>query len=289
MNHDTGIWEWMAPNRPPAPTTERITSGTLCCSWVRNQYFVDWFTRLSMASVRKSPNMISITGRRPVTADPNPAPASANSEIGVSKTRSDPYFSWRPVVVAKTPPATATSSPKRITRSSSASASSSASRIAVRKVVVIGRRPRLVSVGSQGQGQRSLEQLAQAGEELRGVRAVDDAVVAGERDGDHVAEPDPVGALLERRAPGAADGEDRRLRRIDDRGERPNAEHPEVRHRERRVVELVRTERPPAGGVGETPRVGGDLGERLLIRVEHDGYQKRVLGGDGDADVDARV
>ena len=93
MNHETGIWEWIAPKRPPAPTTERITSGTLTCSCVRNQYFVDWLTRLSIASVRKSPNMISITGRSPVTADPKPAPASASSEMGVSKTRSGPYFS----------------------------------------------------------------------------------------------------------------------------------------------------------------------------------------------------
>ena len=37
--------------------------------------------------------MISTTGRRPFTADPNAAPASASSEIGVSKTRSGPYFS----------------------------------------------------------------------------------------------------------------------------------------------------------------------------------------------------
>ena len=88
MNHDTGICEWIAPKRPPAPTTERMTSGTLTCSCVRNQYFVDWLTRLSIASVRKSPNMISITGRRPVTADPNAAPARASSEMGVSKTRS---------------------------------------------------------------------------------------------------------------------------------------------------------------------------------------------------------
>ncbi len=93
MNQDTGICEWIAPKRPPAPTTERITSGTLTCSCVRNQYFVAWLTRLSIASVRKSPNMISTTGRRPVTADPNAAPASASSEIGVSKTRSGPYLS----------------------------------------------------------------------------------------------------------------------------------------------------------------------------------------------------
>ena len=93
MNHEAGICEWMPPNRPPAPTTERTTSGTLTCSPVMNQYFVAWLTRLSIASVRKSPNMISITGRRPVTAEPNAAPARASSEIGVSNTRFSPYFS----------------------------------------------------------------------------------------------------------------------------------------------------------------------------------------------------
>ena len=58
-----------------------------------NQYLVAWLTRLSIASVRKSPNMISITGRRPLTAEPNAAPDIASSEIGVSKTRCGPYFS----------------------------------------------------------------------------------------------------------------------------------------------------------------------------------------------------
>ena len=74
MNQDAGICEWIAPKRPPAPTTERITSGTLTCSPVRNQYLLDWLTRLSIASVRKSPNMISITGRSPEIAAPNAAP-----------------------------------------------------------------------------------------------------------------------------------------------------------------------------------------------------------------------
>ena len=60
---------------------------------------------LSMTSVRKSPNMISTTGRSPVTAEPKAAPASASSEIGVSKTRSGPCFSSRPPVTANTPPA----------------------------------------------------------------------------------------------------------------------------------------------------------------------------------------
>src|SRR5438067_950367 len=74
--------------------------------------------------------MISITGRRPHTALPNAAPASASSEIGVSNTRSGPKRSASPGVVANTPPAAATSSPKKITRSSCSSSSASASRIA---------------------------------------------------------------------------------------------------------------------------------------------------------------
>ena len=89
-NQVPGICEWIAPKRPPAPTAERTTSGTLPCSFEMYQYFADWLTRLSIASAMKSPNMISITGRRPVTALPNAAPASASSEIGVSNTRSSP-------------------------------------------------------------------------------------------------------------------------------------------------------------------------------------------------------
>ncbi len=130
VSHETGICEWIAPKRAPPPTTERITSGQLCRSPVRNQYFVAWLIRLSIDSARKSPNMISSTGRLPVTAAPKAAPVIASSEIGVSNTRSGPYFSWRPGVAANTPPATATSSPKKMTVSSRASSSSSASRMA---------------------------------------------------------------------------------------------------------------------------------------------------------------
>ena len=64
------VWEWMAPKRPPAPTAERTTSGTVPCSWLMYQNFAAWLTRLSMASAMKSPNMTSNTGRRPVTAAP---------------------------------------------------------------------------------------------------------------------------------------------------------------------------------------------------------------------------
>ena len=69
-NHVPWVCEWMAPNRPPAPTAERTTSGTVPCSLLMYQNFAAWLTRLSMASAMKSPNITSNTGRRPVTAAP---------------------------------------------------------------------------------------------------------------------------------------------------------------------------------------------------------------------------
>ena len=62
------------------------------------QYFAAWLTSESIGSAMKSPNMISKTGRSPVTAAPNAAPASASSEIGVSITRSAPKRSSSPGV-----------------------------------------------------------------------------------------------------------------------------------------------------------------------------------------------
>jgi hypothetical protein len=93
MSQEIGICEWIAPKRPPAPTTERMTSGALCTPPVRNQYFVAWLMRLSIDSARKSPNMISRTGRKPVIAAPYAAPVIASSEMGVSNTRFGPCFS----------------------------------------------------------------------------------------------------------------------------------------------------------------------------------------------------
>ena len=69
-------------------------------------------------------------------------------------------------------------------------------------------------------------------------------------------------------AAGAADGEDRDLRGIDDRGERRDAEHAEVRDGERAVVQVVELDLPTPGGVREPPRLRGDLGERLPVGVE---------------------
>ena len=87
------VCEWTAPKRPPPPTAERTTSGTFACSLEMYQYFADWLTSESIGSAMKSPNMISMIGRRPVTAAPNAAPARASSEIGVSTTRSPPNCS----------------------------------------------------------------------------------------------------------------------------------------------------------------------------------------------------
>jgi hypothetical protein len=56
------------------------------------QYFAAWFTSESIASSRKSANMISKIGRSPVTAAPKAPALIASSEIGVSMTRS-PNFS----------------------------------------------------------------------------------------------------------------------------------------------------------------------------------------------------
>ncbi|CAB5041609.1 unannotated protein [freshwater metagenome] len=83
-----------------------------------------------MARKRKSANIISTIGRKPATALPKAADDKASSEIGVSKTRSSPYLSLNPGVTANTPPASATSSPKKITSLSAANSSSMASLIA---------------------------------------------------------------------------------------------------------------------------------------------------------------
>jgi hypothetical protein len=64
--------------------------------------------------------MISAIGFRPVIAAPMAAPKIACSEIGVSRTRRGPNCSNRPTVDLKTPPALATSSPKKMTSGSRA-------------------------------------------------------------------------------------------------------------------------------------------------------------------------
>src|SRR3990170_2121201 len=83
-----------------------------------------------MASVTKSPNMRSTTGRSPVIAAPTPRPVIPASEIGESITRSGPNSSTRPLSTLKGVPASATSSPMMKTLGSRRISSARASLIA---------------------------------------------------------------------------------------------------------------------------------------------------------------
>src|SRR5712692_9491158 len=80
-----------------------------------------------ITSVRKSPNMMSTTGRMPVIAAPTASPVMPASEIGESSTRSGPNSSTSPDMTLNGVPASATSSPTMKTRSSRRSSSASAS------------------------------------------------------------------------------------------------------------------------------------------------------------------
>ena len=80
-----------------------------------------------MTSVRKSPNMMSTTGRMPVIAAPTASPVIPASEIGESRMRSGPNSSTRPESTLNGVPASAMSSPMMNTRSSRRSSSASAS------------------------------------------------------------------------------------------------------------------------------------------------------------------
>src|SRR5882724_7678330 len=77
---------------------------------------------------------MSTTGRKPVIAAPTPIPVKPASEIGVSRTRSDPNSSTSPESTLNGVPASATSSPKMHTRGSRRISSASASRTACANV-----------------------------------------------------------------------------------------------------------------------------------------------------------
>ena len=86
-SHGIGDCECIAPKLPPAPIAARTTNGHDACSFDTYQYFAAWLTSESIASSRKSANMISKIGRSPVTAAPKAPADIASSEIGVSMTR----------------------------------------------------------------------------------------------------------------------------------------------------------------------------------------------------------
>src|SRR3989304_121154 len=87
-----------------------------------------------MASVRKSPNMMSTTGCMPVMAAPSPMPVIPASEIGESITLSGPNSSTSPLRTLNGVPASATPSPMMKTRGSRRISSAKASLIACARV-----------------------------------------------------------------------------------------------------------------------------------------------------------
>ena len=86
-----------------------------------------------------------------------------------------------------------------------------------------------------------------------------------------------------------ADSEDRRLRRVDHRGEAVDAEHPQVGDGEGRPRELRRRDLPIPHPLRQRPRVRGDLSQVLLVRIEDRRHHQRVASGHGDPDVHPRV
>src|SRR3954454_18281382 len=140
-----------------------------------------------MTSVRKSPNMMSTTGRIPVIAAPTPRPVIPGSEIGESSTRSAPNSSTRPASTLNGVPASATSSPITKTVSSRRSSSESASFTACANVSV--RVPAAVSTLGEDifghlarVGERRLERECEPRLDLRARFVFDALQVVGRRE-----------------------------------------------------------------------------------------------------------
>ena len=119
------------------------------------------------------------------------------------------------------------------------------------------------------------------------VGAVDRAVVAGQhqlhdrRDLDLPVADDRL--VLDR-----ADGEDRDLRRVEDGGELLDAEHAEVRDRERPALEVRELQLVVAGPPDEVGARAGDLLHGAPVRVADDRDDEPLRRGDGDPDVRGR-
>ncbi len=95
----------------PAPI-ERTVTGRLHWPPVMKRNLGSSSIIASPAVGRKSENMISTIGRRPVTDIPIAIPTNVFSQMGVFLTRPG-NRSGRPPLVLKTPPSWATSSPSR--------------------------------------------------------------------------------------------------------------------------------------------------------------------------------
>ena len=141
-----------------------------------------------------------------------------------------------------------------------------------------------VRARSEDERERLLEERLQLAQESTGEHPVDDPVVAGERDR-HRPAGDDVPVPHHRRLADRADGEDGRLRRIDDRGELRHREHPEIRDGERPARQVVASEAPGPGPLDQSPGLPDDRGQWLPIAVVQHGHHQAVVHRGGHADV----
>lgn len=140
---------------------------------------------------------------------------------------------------------------------------------------------------SQHECQRVFEVAFERLEPARADGAVDDAVVGRERDLHDLRGPEAALVLGRghERGRGGADGENARLRRVDDGGEVRDVEHAEVGDGEGAALELVRLQLAVARLLGERLCLCGDGREALGAGVLDDGRDEPVRGGHGHRDV----
>ena len=85
----------------------------------------------------------------------------------------------------------------------------------------------------------------------------------------------------------AANGENPRFGRVDDRGELVDAQHAEVRDGERRPCVLLGHQLALTSSLGKVASLLGNLPQRQAIGVEQDGRDEAVFDGYSHSDVDA--
>src|SRR5690606_14219543 len=135
---------------------------------------------------------------------------------------------------------------------------------------------------------RLLQEVLQRLEEASAGRAVDHTVIAAH--GHAHAWPDhDLAVLYDHLLLDPAHREDRRLRRIDDRGELIDAIHAEVGDGERRPRVLLGRELAFPGTAGQLPDLRRDLRHALTVRIPNHRRDEPVLHGHGHANVDPTV
>src|SRR5581483_12474052 len=125
-------------------------------------------------------------------------------------------------------------------------------------------RIRARAAGREDQRDGVLEPALDVREEAGPARAVDGPVVARERRAHRVTDRERALAH-DRPRLDRPDREDARLRRVDDRGEALDAEHPEVRDAEGGAREVVARERAALRALAEVARPRRDLEQRQSI------------------------